>query len=127
MNEAEDSTTKSLTNTEIRKLYLERVSQIEELNEKWIKQGLSAKERAEVAWHIRHEARIETRALMSDPSDVAALRARDIALYGNPDGPTFEFLIREAEENGLSGDMVFEAIIKGSYKTNIGVNKKLGF
>lgn len=64
--------------------------------------------------------------MMADPTEVELLRARDIVEYGNPDGPTFEFLEQQVRKAGLVGDEVYEAIIVGSYKTDAGVNKKLG-
>ncbi len=114
------------TNAEIRKWYLEQVAQIPELDEQWLANGFSAKERAKRAWQIRHEARLEARKMMANAEEVEMLRARDIAEYGNEDGPTFEFLIDECRKAGLKGNAIFEAIIKGSYRTNKGVNEKLG-
>ncbi len=63
--------------------------------------------------------------MMIDPAEVELLRARDLAEYGNPDG-TFEFLVKRLKEAGLEGDAVYEAIVEGSYRTNAGVNRKLG-
>lgn len=65
--------------------------------------------------------------MMQNPSEVEFLRLRDIVKYGTPDGPTFEYLVAELESEGLSGNAVFEAIIKGSYRTNAGFDKLLGF
>ncbi|HEY0460048.1 MAG TPA: hypothetical protein VGC97_13005 [Pyrinomonadaceae bacterium] len=64
---------------------------------------------------------------MPNPFEVELLRRRDSGLYGTPDGPTFEYLVTGLEREGLSGNDVFEAIIKGSYRTNAGVDKLLGF
>lgn len=63
---------------------------------------------------------------MADPVEVELLRARDVAEYGNPNGPTFEFLVKKLKEAGLEGDAVYEAVIEGSYRTDTGVNRKLG-
>jgi hypothetical protein len=114
------------TNAEVRRWYLEQVSHIPEFNEQWLEQGLSVRERAELAWRIRHEARLDARAMMADPTEVELLRERDMAEYGNPDGPTFEFLVTQLQEAGLEGNAVYEAIVEGSYRTNTGVNRKLG-
>lgn len=114
------------TNAEIRRWYLGQVARIPELNKQWLSQGLFVGERAEAAWSIRHEARLAARAMMADPVEVELLRARDIAEYGNPDGPTFEFLVERLKAVGLEGDAVYEAIIEGSYRTNAEVNGKLG-
>jgi hypothetical protein len=115
------------TNTEIRQWYLDRVAIIPELNLEWIKQGLSARERAEAAWRIRHEARLEARSMMANPAEAGLLRARDMSKYGSPDGPTLEFLVERLREAGLEGDAVYEAIIDHSYKTDAELNKRLGF
>lgn len=114
------------TNAEIRSWYLAQVAHVPELNKQWLEQGLSARARAEAAWRIRHEARLQARAMMADPGEVELLRERDMAAYGNPDGPTFEFLVNQLQQAGLEGDAVYEAIIAGSYRTNIDVNRKLG-
>ena len=59
-------------------------------------------------------------------TEVELLRARDLAKYGNPDGPTFEFLVEQLQNAGLLGDDIYEAIISGAYRTNEGINKSLG-
>ena len=114
------------TNAEIREWYLKEVAVIHGLNEQWLAQGLSAKVRAKKAWQIRHEARLEARAMMADPEEVEMLEARDLVEYGSANGPTFEFLVEECRQVGLKGDAVYEAIIEGSYRTNKGVNDKFG-
>jgi hypothetical protein len=114
------------TNAEIRKWYLAQVAPIVELNKQWLAQGLSFQERAKKAWQIRHDARLEARAMMAEPQEVEMLRARDIVEYGSPDGPTFEFLVKQCRNAGLKGNAAYSAIIEGSYRTNRGVNKKLG-
>jgi hypothetical protein len=115
------------TNAEIRKWYLEQIAQIPELNEQWLAQGLSAKVRAKKGWQIRHDARLAARTMMTDPEEVEILQARDVAEYGNEDGPTFEFLVQEWRKAGLKGNAIYVAIIEGVRRTNTGVNKKLGF
>jgi hypothetical protein len=75
---------------------------------------------------MRHEARLKARAMMTDPSEVALLRARDMAHYGNLDGPTFEFLVEQARKSGLEEHAIYDAIIDDSYRTNIGINQRLG-
>ena len=115
-----------MTNVEIRRWYLERVAHIAELNARWIADAIPLRERAEKARLTRHELRLRARSMMANPVEVELLRARDMAEYGNPDGPTFEFLLEQLEREGLVEDAAYEAIISGSYRTNEGVNKKLG-
>ncbi len=117
---------KAKSNAEVRRWYLEQVTRISELNRQWIAQELPARERAKAAWHIRHETRLEARAMMASLEEVELLRQRDIAEYGNPDGPTFEFLVEKLKDAGLEEDAIYEAIIDGSYRTNAGVNRRLG-
>lgn len=121
-----NETSRVKANAEVRRWYLERVALIPELNKQWLEQGLSAQERAEAAWRIRHDARLEARAMMANPAEGELLRRRDVAEYGNPDGPAFEFLVEKLKEAGLEGDAVYDAIIDGSYRTNAGVNRRLG-
>src|SRR5215510_8631937 len=88
-----------------------------QLNQQWLAAGLSARERAERAWRMRHTARLEARAMMADPTEVELLRARDMALYGNADGPTFAFLIEQGRRSGFTDQAIYEAIIEGAYRT----------
>ena len=113
-----------MTNQEIRRWYNQYVRRIEELNIQWELQGIVISDRARMAWEIRHNARLKARNMMLDKGEVELLRARDLQVYGTPAGPTFEYLIREAERLGLTGDNIYEWIIKGAQKTNIGVNKR---
>jgi hypothetical protein len=64
--------------------------------------------------------------MMADPTDVELLRARDMAVYGNPDGPTFEFLIEQGRQAGLEEHAIYEAIIDGAYRTNVDINRRFG-
>lgn len=116
-----------MTNEEIRWWYEEVIPCIEGLNIKWIEEGYSIRQRAEQAWRIRHTARLGARYLMPNPWEIEALRERDMKKYNNPDGPTFEYCVWKAKTDGLEGDAVYEAIIKGSYRTNAGVNEEFGF
>jgi PII-like signaling protein len=63
---------------------------------------------------------------MANQEEVELLRQRDAAEYGNPNGPTFEFLVERLKEAGLAGEAAYEAIIEGSYRTNWAINRKLG-
>jgi len=79
-----------------------------------------------MAWRVRHEARLQARSMMTDQAEVELLRARDMAISGNTDGPTFEFLVQKLREAGLEGDAIYEAIIEGAHRTDAGINKLLG-
>lgn len=79
-----------MTNREIRSWYLREVAKIAKLDEQWAAQGETLERRSYLAWKTRHDLRLEARARMENPDEVALLEARDQAKYGNPDGPTFE-------------------------------------
>lgn len=116
----------SWTNKQARQLYLERVAGIGEAAAKWKAEGLPAEERARRAFATRHGARMTARAMMGDPTEVAALQERDRAKYGNPDGPTFEFLVEKARAKGLAGDAIYESIVESAQRTDAGVNQSMG-
>ena len=115
-----------LSNSAIRQWYNDQVSQISNLNEQWIGQDIPLIERAKMASEIRHGARIQSRQMMSNPGEVAELQARDMVEYGNPDGPTFEYLVNKAINKGFTGNDIYEYIIGSSNRTNTDVNKRFG-
>lgn len=114
------------TNIEIRQWYQEQLANIPDLNKQWIKQKISLAERAESAWRIRHEARLRAREMMSDVKALADARRRDEEIYGNPDGPDFEFLVRRLRKKGMTENVVYEEIIKSSSRSNADIDKMLG-
>jgi len=79
-----------------------------------------------MAWGIRREARLQARSMMPDPSEAELLRQRDVAVYGDPDGSTFEFLVEELTRVGLEGDEIYEKIIEGASRTDTDINRSLG-
>ena len=115
------------TNQEIRKWYLDHLAEIPKLNRKWRREGIPLAERAKLAWKYRHDRRRMARSFMKSEAERVQLRGRDVAVYGSPNGPSFAFLTKRLKAEGLTENEVFEAIIQGSYRTNAGINKKLGF
>ena len=113
------------TNREIREWYFEQVARIRILNDQWIEEGLLVQVRAYRTWEIRHSSRLRSRTMMGNQRQIHLLQERDLTKYGNPDGPTFQFLVENNEKLGLVGDAIYEAIIVSSMKMNIGVNKRL--
>ena len=116
----------SWTNQEVRLHYNRIVDTIGPANERWKQEGVGVEERARRAYGMRHDARILTRAMMSDAQEVEELRKRDLEVYGNPDGPTFEQLVERQRSKGVTGDAVYEAIIESSQRTNEAMNKRFG-
>lgn len=114
------------TNEEIRQWYNDQVAVIPDKNKEWIAAGYTAEHRAELAQHIRHDARIQARAFMTNKAEVAELRRRDQAKYGNPDGPTFAYLVAQNQKRGLTGDAVYEEIVGSSNRTSEEYNTRFG-
>lgn len=85
---------------------------------------------AQIAFEVRHHARITIRDHMSDNAGLAAIRDRDLKVYGNPDGPTFKSMIErrlekqkaEADPTYPNLDKAYRSIIDTSTKTNKLVN-----
>lgn len=115
-----------MNNQQVRQWYKAQLGQIPVLNQAWIVEGLSVEERARKAWGIRRNARLRARELMGDPKQVSLLRQRDIKKYGNPDGPTFDYLVAQAARKGLEDDRIYEAIIVGSSTSDITVDRIMG-
>lgn len=104
------------TNCEIHIWYNFQLVAIKKLNERWVKQGISLIERAERAFFIRREAKLNARYMMQDRFEVAALRDNDSKNYGDPNGPSFADLVAKAEEQGFSGSEIYENIIDNTAK-----------
>lgn len=114
------------TNQQARQLYLERVASIAGELENWRAAQMPVEEQARRAFESRHAARMTARAMMADPAEVAALQERDRAKYGDPDGPTFEWLLARAHAKGLAGEAAYLSIIESAQRTDSGVNRGLG-
>lgn len=114
------------SNAEIRQWYNDQVATIGQLDQQWQKQGLTPEQRARNAYDIRHGARLKAREYMRDKSEVMQLQARDKEKYGNPDGPTFDYLVEQNRKKGLRGDNAYFEIIGSSERTNADVNKAYG-
>jgi hypothetical protein len=71
---------------------------------------------AHTAWKLRRAARHEAREKRDGPDDVAVLRRRDLAKYGDPDGPSFEQVVQRAGEKGHAGDDVYEEVIRSALR-----------
>lgn len=115
-----------VTNAEIRFWYNQQVAVIPALNREWVADQLGARERAERAYKIRHNARINARYFMKDKEEVGMLRKRDQGKYGNPDGPTFEHLVEMNRAKGLADEAIFEAIVESSSRTSAEYNQRFG-
>ena len=106
------------TNCDIRLWYNYQVVAIGKINERWEQEGIALKKRAEDAFEIRHHARINARFMMQDKSQVKGLQDRDQAKYGNPDGPTFDYLVKKNTDKGKTLDEAYQSIIDSSSRTD---------
>lgn len=61
---------------------------------------------------------------MAEPSEVDMLRRRDMAKYGNPDGPTFEQLFDRAVAKGLTDEQAYERIRSSATATDEATNRR---
>lgn len=114
------------TDRQVRQLYLERVAAIGPADDVARTRADAPETRARAAFTARHDARKIARAMMQDASAVAALEARDRDKYGDPDGPTFEWLVERNTGKGLAGAAIFEAIVASAQQTDAATNASLG-
>ncbi|MEL6969662.1 MAG: hypothetical protein AAFZ63_24800 [Bacteroidota bacterium] len=110
------------TNCEIRLWYNYQVVAIGVINQKWEEEGVDLETRAHRAYELRHEARVNARYLMTDKATVKVLQDRDMAKYGNPDGPTFEYLLKKNTDNGITLEEAYQSIIDSSSRTDTRYN-----
>jgi GNAT superfamily N-acetyltransferase len=94
----------TLSEAEASTVYAHGEQRMRDLNEQFIRVGVSAEERARVLSELRNSLRAWTRDLMSN-------RATAEFLTANESNPTFDELVARNEERGLAGDAVFEAIV----------------
>lgn len=109
-------------NCDIRTWYNFQVLAIPQLNDYWITQEITLKERAYKAYILRHNARVHARYMMPNKEEVALLQKRDLAKYGNPDGPTFETLLEKNQAKGMTLEQAYKSIIQTASQTNNNYN-----
>ena len=107
---------------EIRRWYNYQVVALPVINERWVEAGYSLEQRAKRAFDIRHRARINARYMMEDGAE--ALRQRDMAKYGNPDGPTFNYLVSKSLAKGMTHQQAWGSIIEASSRTDNSYNAR---
>jgi hypothetical protein len=106
-----------MTNEEIRKQYNQQISEgISKLKADIKRQNRSPNmSDAKKAYDIRHQAKINERAKMK-VGEAMILRARDMRVYGHPNGPNFQQVVQKEQRKG-KGDIA-RSIINSAERTN---------
>ena len=107
-----------MTNAEVRLWYHQRVKDIGRLVRDLRQRGVAVREVAQLAWRLRRSAVQEARGQMGNADDVEVLRMRNLAKYADPDGPSFEYVVERARERRLTGDDVYEEVIRSALRTD---------
>jgi DNA-binding NarL/FixJ family response regulator/GNAT superfamily N-acetyltransferase len=94
----------SLSDAEVRAVYVDGELRLRELDERLIREGVSIQDRARTLSDLRDSLRARTRDLMSNRVVAEFLTAYET-------NPTFEELVAHNEAKGLAGDAVYEAIV----------------
>ncbi|MEZ4380149.1 MAG: hypothetical protein R3A79_02285 [Nannocystaceae bacterium] len=115
---------RSWTNDQVREVYLCTIAGIDEADAELAAKGASLEARARAAYEARHGARLTSRAMMADADEVAELEARDLAKYGDKDGPTFASLVAQGRAAGKSDAAIYLEIIGSAQQTNRAVNRR---
>jgi hypothetical protein len=102
---------------EIRKQYLSIVNSMKSTETSMREAGASDEDIARTLNGLRNQAKVVTRALMN-PDDVPALEARNMAKYGDPIGPSADYLF---ERYGS-----WQSVIDAAYRTDPATNAPLG-
>ncbi|CAA6809981.1 MAG: Unknown protein [uncultured Sulfurovum sp.] len=109
---------------EVRKWYNYQVVAIPMIDKRWVEKGISLEVRATRAYSLRHNARMNARYMMKDKEAVKKLEERDTQKYGNPDGPTFLYLVKKMKKKGFNRDESYREIIKSASRTSPTYNGK---
>lgn len=67
-------------------------------------------------------ARVNARFMVQNKEEVKKLQARDNAKYGNPHGPTFEYLLKKMRDKGMTTEAGYQSIIDSSSRTDKNYN-----
>jgi len=123
------ATARKQLNYVIRKHYQKEEAKIPALNRGWSRQGLGPEQRARRAFAFRRALRLECRRMMREPAEVKLVCQRDRKKYGDPNGPTFEWLVRHAKETLKTDDLnaIYENIVVTAEKSNRLVNVGVWF
>jgi hypothetical protein len=108
---------------EVRDWYHAQLAGFGQLDQAWQEQAVPLAERARRAYEMRHNARLAAREQMP-ASAVVPLETRDLDLYDNPDGPTFDGLIEKLIATGKTRDQAYEALLESARRSNAGYDAR---
>jgi hypothetical protein len=120
---------------ETRSRYLARIREIPEELDRLQAEGMSLEGQARRASEVRHEARMVARGWTEDQLRSGDESRRDLAKYGNPDGPSFEdaceqarrSLVRRGRPAGrITDDEVYREVIAAAQRTDARTNAAAG-
>jgi hypothetical protein len=111
-------------NGQLRQWYKDAVKDLPTQDAAWQAEGLGLEERARRAYQIRHHARLQARQMMRRESEVAGLHLRDLGVYGDPDGPSFEQLVDEGMKAGKTRDEALQGLIGSARRTNAAYDRR---
>ncbi|MBC7777162.1 MAG: DUF4150 domain-containing protein, partial [Phycisphaerae bacterium] len=119
---------KDTDNKSIREWYNKQTDpeKLKQLDKQWEQEGIPLEERSERIFKLRHDARLTAREYMNSADEVAALRNRDLAKYGSPDGPTFIQEVEKYTKQGLTDNKAYKSVINSASRTSSEYNDKFG-
>jgi hypothetical protein len=91
-----------------------------------VKEGASKEDQARLMHMYRSEAREYVRQLGTDTNATEVLYLRDQAVYGKRTGPSFEDLMDQYLERGLTPEEAWDEIIGTAQRSNEDMNKAAG-
>ena len=112
---------KKRLNFSLRRAYLAEEERIGLLDSQWKQAGRPALERARLAHQLRRDARLVARRKMRSAAQVKALCERDAQVYGDPNGPTFEWAVQHAMRElhaQAPTDEAYELVVRGSQRSS---------
>jgi hypothetical protein len=103
---------------DIRGGYLQMVNDMHAVQAQMEAEGASEEQIARALVQLRNAAKVAARAAM-DPGDVAALEARNMAVYNDPIGLSTDYLYAKYGS--------WRAVIDAAYRTNPQIDASFGF
>jgi hypothetical protein len=103
---------------QIRQAYIQDTNSINQVVENMTAAGANKEEISRTAHQMRREFGVHYKNLTPDELKPFLYDRNRLQYGGDPLGPTFEFLVQEAQDNGLFGDAVYERITAKAIRPN---------